>query len=113
MPGGHGLRPLAISNLMMGDEPSTRALFRACAECGAGFGEPHWPSCRAGRDTDEPDRSIARAVRICRDRGWAVAEVPGEGMRPCAPSDPGSYVDLDRYYYWLENGPGVLDGNEP
>jgi len=40
------------------------------------------------------------AVRVCRERGWAVAYVEEEGFRPCLPEDPGAYVDLDRYVLW-------------
>jgi hypothetical protein len=48
----------------------------------------------------------------CRRRGWAVAYVPGEGFRPCHPDEPWSYLDLDRYAFWLEHGDAVLLGNE-
>jgi acyl-CoA reductase-like NAD-dependent aldehyde dehydrogenase len=41
--------------------------------------------------------------------GWA----PGEGLRPCRPDDPGAYIDLDRYAYWLAYGDPDIDGNDP
>jgi hypothetical protein len=34
------------------------------------------------------------------------------GFRPCRPDEPGSYIDLDRYVYWLANGEASLVGNE-
>ena len=89
-----------------------RALTSGCVECGAPVGEQHWPGCGAGADRLGGLRRIAAAAAECRRRGWAVAEVPGEGLRPCDPSEPGSYVDLDRYAYWLEHGDEVIEGNE-
>lgn len=55
----------------------------------------------------------ANPFHECRTRGWTVVHVPGEGFRPCHPDEPGSYLDLDRYAYWLEHGDEVLQGNEP
>jgi hypothetical protein len=55
----------------------------------------------------------ANPFHVCRARGWAVAYVPGEGFRPCDPDEPGSYLDLDRYAYWIEHGDEALQGNEP
>jgi hypothetical protein len=48
----------------------------------------------SGWDLDE-------AIRVCRERGWSVIYVPGEGFRPCPHDEPGAYVDLDRYHHWL------------
>jgi hypothetical protein len=45
--------------------------------------------------------------------GWAVVHVPGEGLRPFRPDEPGAYTDLNRYAYWLANGDADIDGNEP
>jgi hypothetical protein len=91
----------------------------SCLECGSNVGDPHWPGCgqatrratRAPAPGYEPGQ--AEAIRECRCRGWAVAHVDGEGFRPCEPGEPGSYVDLDRFAYWLEHGDAVLHGNEP
>jgi hypothetical protein len=52
------------------------------------------------------------AVTVCRQMGWAVMEVPGEGWRPCDPSEPGAYIDFDRYAFWLEHEAGELEGND-
>ncbi len=43
------------------------------------------------------------AVSVCREKGWAVIHVAGEGWRPCDPREPGAYIDFDRYAYWLEH----------
>lgn len=95
------------------------SLFANCRECGASYGDAHWPRCgHAGRDeTAAPARDhlltqSADAIRECRRRGWAVVHVPGEGFRPCRPGEPGSSVDLDRAAYWLTHGDAALDGNE-
>jgi hypothetical protein len=90
----------------------------SCPECGAGYGDTHWPGCayaprrRSPRDPDIGRRE-AIAVNECRRRGWAVVHVPGEGLRPCRPDEPGAYTDLNRYAYWLANGDADIDGNEP
>jgi hypothetical protein len=63
----------------------------ACPNCGADAGGPHAQGC-AGEPID-----FDEAIRECRRRGWAVTDVPGEGLRPCRPDEPGAYVDLDRY----------------
>jgi hypothetical protein len=90
-----------------------------CPECGASFGDPHWPRCGqiAVDETEAPPRDhllvqSADAIREGRRRGWAVAHVPGEGFRPCRPGEPGSSVDLDRAAYWLTHGDAVLYGND-
>jgi hypothetical protein len=56
--------------------------------------------------------SLAEAVEVCHQRGWAVAYVAGEGFRPCKSDEPGAYVDLDRYYYWLRFGEDDARGSE-
>jgi hypothetical protein len=93
------------------DRPPTTTPFSGCVECGAGFGDPHWPGCGALRNRSGFEPSVGDAIRMCRERGWAVVHVPGEGWRPCSPDEPGSYVDLSRYAYWLENGEAGLDGS--
>ena len=90
----------------------------SCPECGAGYGDPHWPACARARSGGGIrgagyHSGQAAAIRECRARGWAVTHVPGEGLRPCDPDEAGSYVDLDRYAYWLEHGDASLHGNEP
>ena len=96
-----------------------RPVFASCPECGAGYGETHWPKCavRESRGTPTLTQGFAKgqahAIRECRRRGWAVIDVPGQSLRPCRPDEPGSYVDLDRYAYWLEHGDRALNGNEP
>jgi hypothetical protein len=61
-------------------------------------------AARDDRTTPRGSRSrpcLEEAVRICRARGWAVAYVDGEGFRPCAPDEPGAYVDLDLCFHRL------------
>jgi hypothetical protein len=92
---------------MMNDVPTTTPV-SGCVECGAGFGDAHWPGCSALHATPGLEPGLGHAIRTCRDQGWAVAHVPGEGWRPCRPDEPDSYVDLSRYAFWLENGEGGL-----
>jgi hypothetical protein len=74
-------------------EEALLALTASCRGCGAMSGDPHWPDCPLEAfDLDQ-------AIRTCRERGWSVAYVPGEGLRPCHPDEPGAYVDLDRYVF--------------
>jgi hypothetical protein len=81
-------------------------LLASCPECGAAHGENHWPGCASS-----PEQfSLVEALAVCRQRGWAVAHVAGEGLRPCSPDEPGAYVDLDRYYYWLRFGDADVHG---
>jgi hypothetical protein len=95
---------------MANDVPTTTP-FSGCIECGAGFGDAHWPGCSALRAGPGHGRDLAHVIRTCRERGWAVVHVPGEGWRPCRLDEPGSYVDLGRYAYWLENGEGGLEAS--
>jgi hypothetical protein len=73
---------------------------------GAHYGDPHWPGCGFA------SAGAAAGISECRRRGWAGVHVPGEGFRPCRADGPGSYVDLDRYVYWLTHGDAGLEGNE-
>jgi hypothetical protein len=71
---------------------------------------------------DAAGGQVARA-RVRARPGCADPRVPaarlvggpcaGGGFRPCRPDEFGSYVDLGRYAYWLDNGDASLDGNEP
>lgn len=83
-----------------------------CPRCGgAGVDGAH--ACDHARGEDRRPTDIASAIVACRARGWAVVEVPGEGLRPCAPGEPGAYADLGRYAFWLEHGDDALAGGEP
>jgi hypothetical protein len=55
---------------------------------------------------------IERLIAVCRRRGWAAAQVPGEGPRPCRPDDPGAFVHLERAVFWLEQGERGVHGAE-
>ena len=79
-------------------------ILSSCPECGAAYGEGHWPGC--GRTT------ALEELLECRLRGWTAVHVPGEGFRPCRPDEPGAAADLDRYAFWLANGEAALDGRE-
>src|SRR5262249_13562950 len=91
-------------------------LTSSCPECGASHGEPHWPACGRWRMAREraaaapPGVARTAALMECRRRGWAVIDVPGEGLRPCAPAEPGAAVDLDRAAYLLVYGEDALYG---
>jgi hypothetical protein len=96
-------------------DPAEYLVFGACIECGAGYGEAHWPECGAalsvphsGWLTQPVER--AAAAEECRRRGWSAAFVAGEGWRPCAPRDEGACLDLGRYAFWLEHGEQMLAG---
>jgi hypothetical protein len=95
----------------MGDDVPTTTPFSGCIECGAGFGDAHWPGCSALRPSSVHEPGLGHALLTCRERGWAVVHVPGEGWRPCRPDEPGAYVDLGRYAYWIENGESGLEGS--
>lgn len=93
----------------MRDNAPTTTPFSGCIKRGAGFGETHWPGCGALRADAVHRPGLEHAIRTCRERGWAVVHVPGEGWRPCRPDEPDSYVDLGRFAYWPENGEGGLE----
>jgi hypothetical protein len=97
--------------------PQLQLLVGACPECGAGYGERHWPGCAAAAGAlaataRERDRSpdLEAAIVECRRRGWATVRVPGEGWRPCAADEPGACVDLARHAFWREHGDALLHG---
>ena len=91
---------------------------RACPECGVEGGQPHGSGCayqpprRSAAEDNATGRRGAIPFAECRRRGWSVVHVPGEGLRPCRADEPGAYLDLDRYAFWLDHGDVALHGNE-
>lgn len=91
--------------------------FAPCPECGAGYGERHWPSCGAaigslGGYGAPPGRSGGDMLGECLRRGWWCAEVPGQGWRPARARDRGAVPDTARYVFWREHGDAALEGAE-
>jgi hypothetical protein len=92
------------------DGVPTATPFSGWVECGAGFGDPHWPGCSALNPGQGYERGIGHAIKTCRERGWAVAHVPAKAGGRAAPKSR-AYVDLSRYAYWLENGGDGLEAS--
>ena len=89
-------------------------VFVVCPECGAGAGESHWPGCSLGAvcETHPKPAALYAIIHECRARGWAAVDVPGEGVRPCRPDEPGAFVDLARANFWVQHGEDELHGRD-
>ena len=93
-------------------EPDGPLVSGGCLECGAGYGDMHWPGCgqAAGSRGAGSLDPIGDAIAECRRRGWSAAFVPDEGWRPCAPHEPGASADLGRHAFWRVYGDQALLG---
>ena len=86
-----------------------------CPDCGTGPGENHRDECDVERcpgclgqlltcDCRRPPRGSRipwsgewPGVAECRAWGWYARRVPGRGLVPCGPGEPGAEVDLRRF----------------